>query len=149
MSDTAPKRKKRKGRFGKIYASLLNSGKLADLMEDKNGLQALGVWSLALAYSADQLTDGVIRRAVLSKTLHGRPTHARSLIAARMWEEHPDGWLIVDYAQSGITSQDVAEAVRQGEINACKRWHIGNGDPCVCGGHDAMGNPLADPEGHP
>ena len=135
----AVKKRKRAGRFGKTYASIFTSKKLARLLGRSDGLRAMGVWALGTAYCADQLTDGVIERDVLKGVLHGRPSDAAALVAAGFWAEHGDGWIYVDYDESGITAQEVEDARRDGEISICKRW-MKDGKPCRCGTHTEIGD---------
>lgn len=59
-------------------------------------LTAIGLWSVAGSWSAQQLTDGKIPRHVLS-VFGGKPKDAAELVEADLWIETDEGWLFKDW----------------------------------------------------
>lgn len=83
-----------------------DNAKIRRLVAQRNGWHAYGVWDFAIGYSNDQGTDGLIERHILP-TILGTPRIAAQLVEARLWEEHPDGWLIHDFADYNPTRAEV------------------------------------------
>jgi hypothetical protein len=100
------------------------------------GLEALGLWALALSHCGAYLTDGHVRRAAAMR-LAGAPDVlerlASTLVRVGLWEVHPsgDGWQVHDFlaynpsraevqSQRSDLSEKRAEAGRKG---AASRWH--------------------------
>ena len=83
------------------------------------GVEAVGLWSLAGSYCADNLTDGFVPERVLSRW--AQPAKARRLaarlVAADMW--HPDeqdgekGWRFHDWADFQFTRKSLEEHRRK------------------------------------
>lgn len=73
---------------------------------------ALGLWCLAGAWSAAQLTDGHIPAHMLEE-LSGTPDDAGWLVTARIWEPVEDGWQFVEWAPDQPLREAVLEARRK------------------------------------
>jgi hypothetical protein len=73
---------------------------------------ALGLWCLAGAWSAAQLTDGHIPAHMLEE-LSGTPDDAAWLVTARIWEPVEDGWQFVEWAPDQPLREAVLEARRK------------------------------------
>lgn len=81
---------------------------------------ARGLWAWGLAYCQDQLTDGVIPRAVLPRLLdRPMPTClklARLLVERGLWEEHGEDFHVHDYLEHNRSRETVLrerESARQ------------------------------------
>lgn len=85
---------------------------------------ALALWTRALSYTVDQMTDGHITRAV-GATLcrRGLEKVAAELVALGLWEAHPeDGWIFHDYDDHNVTrAKWEAEAERNRNKTASYR----------------------------
>lgn len=85
-------------------------------------LEAIGLWTLAGAWSAQQLTAGFIPDAVLPM-LRGNEALASTLLQAKLWERSDGGYQFHDWEQYQPTVDEVkeqrskrAEAGRKGGI---------------------------------
>lgn len=151
---TAP-RKKRSGRFGKVYSDLLSEENLSTLMGGRRasntrrqaGKAAFGVHALALAWQALHLRDGHVSLIVLEDHLYGETRDAELLAAAGLWTVTEDGWHICGYEKSNLTKEDVLTRALQGEIDACKRYMTEKARTCTCGHHTDVGDLVGDPVG--
>lgn len=79
--------------WGKVDDGLYSSTKWRAA---KKGSRAL--WTTALSWSMDQLTDGAIPRHVLPM-LDGTRGEAADLVRVGLWEVTDDGWLFHDWAE--------------------------------------------------
>lgn len=62
------------------------------------GPEACWLWVAGTCYCMDGLTDGLIPRSALHHLGVLKPDKlALRLVAAGLWEEHPDGWLVHDF----------------------------------------------------
>lgn len=71
------------------------------------GLEAMGLWVLALSYCGDYLTDGWIPRGILLRI--GGPDAeglARKLVDAGLWSFKNDAWLFNDYTDYNPTAAE-------------------------------------------
>ena len=59
-------------------------------------LRVIGLWAKAGAWSADQLTDGFVPRAVVA-VLGGTAGDAGALVKAGLWAEVEGGWAFHDW----------------------------------------------------
>lgn len=87
-------------------------------------LRAMGLWVLAGAWSADQLTDGFIPRAVLP-TLQAKPADARDLVTSGLWLEVDGGWQFHDwlefqFSRASTLARRAKDAERKAEARAAK-----------------------------
>lgn len=87
-------------------------------------LRAMGLWVLAGAWSADQLTDGFIPHAVLP-TLQAKPADARDLVTSGLWLEVDGGWQFHDwlefqFSRASTLARRAKDAERKAEARAAK-----------------------------
>lgn len=71
-------------------------------------LEALGLWTLAGAWSCQQLTDGAIPKQML-QAFRSNASTAAELVDAGLWIETPNGYQFHDWADYQMTSTEVAE----------------------------------------
>jgi hypothetical protein len=106
--------------------------KVLELLTMREGFRSLVVWDASIGYATQYGTDGVIRPAVLSR-VHGRKADAERLVKVGLWDEHPDGWAVhdfADYQQTTFVTDAIRSAKRVGAAKGnCIRWH---GDKCGC-----------------
>lgn len=106
--------------------------KVLELLTMRDGFRAAVVWDASIGYATHYGTDGVIRRVALSR-IHGRPVDAERLVKVGLWDEHPDGWVIhdfADYQQTSLVSDDVRQKRREASRKGhCVRYH---GAACGC-----------------
>jgi hypothetical protein len=94
-------------------------------------MAARGLWITAGTWSADQLTDGYVPRAML-RLWGATSRHADELIAKKLWTPaEPDGFQFHDWSVYQPTS-DEAKAKRDsesmgGRLGNHRRWHAGKG----------------------
>ena len=95
-------------------------------------LNAIGLWTLAGAWSCQQLTDGAIPRSIIeafaSRVLEANvdgASIASELVASGLWDETPDGYQFHDWDDYQYTAKEVedrrakrAEAGRKGGIKS-------------------------------
>lgn len=106
--------------------------KVLELLSMRDGFRAVVVWDASIAYAARHGTDGVIRPSVLPR-IHGRKADAERLVKVGLWDEHPEGWAVHDFADYQQLSQ-VTAVIRSsrsaaGSKGMCVRWH---GPACGC-----------------
>ena len=70
------------------------------------GLRAMGLWVIAGSWCGDQLTDGLIPRDMLA-ALGGKPSDAKALVDAGLWEACPEGWRFHDWQGQNPMRHDV------------------------------------------
>jgi hypothetical protein len=83
-------------------------------------LQAVGLWTLAGAWCAKELTDGFVPEYVL-EDLAGTKALAAHLVAAGLWEIAEDGWRFVGWGKYQPTRADVI-AEREKEAERKRTW---------------------------
>ena len=71
-------------------------------------LEAIGLWTLAGAWSSQQLTDGFIPKQML-QVLRSNASHAAELVASGLWHEHADGYVFHDWNDYQMTAEEVIE----------------------------------------
>lgn len=95
-------------------------GKVDDKLHDHAkahaaGKAAMGVWVMALSWSADNLTDGFVPRRVLGRW--GTGSDAKRLATVGLWDEATrdgePGWQFHDWAHYQPTRSDVQERRRK------------------------------------
>jgi hypothetical protein len=88
--------------------------------------QAAFSYVCAIGWSADHATDGRVPTMALP-FVHATPATARLLVTYRLWEETPNGWQIVNFAdrqELSVISAGRKEARRVASEKAnCSRWH--------------------------
>ena len=75
------------------------------------GLEAMGLWAVALSYSAAYLTDGYVTRDRVFRLAGERgPEIAGRLVLAGLWEVSAGGWTFHDWADYQPTKAEVEAA---------------------------------------
>lgn len=103
----------------RIDDSLPDHPDVIDLLEKRGGFSALGLWTLAGAWSARQLTDGFISGSVL-KRLGGTKKQASALVDAGLWEAAEGGHKFKNWLKYQPSSADV-NAKREAARTRMKR----------------------------
>lgn len=81
---------------------------------------ARALWTTALSWSMDQLTDGHVPRHMLVP-LEGTAAEAACLVRVGLWEQHPsDGWIFHDWSDYQPTREQVV-AERRAAADRQKR----------------------------
>lgn len=75
-------------------------------------LRSMGLWVKAGAWSADQLTDGFIPKAMLA-ILGSTSADARHLVDAGLWSPVEGGWQFHDWQDHQPARRDVLERREQ------------------------------------
>jgi hypothetical protein len=93
----------------------------------EGNLAAIGLWTLALSWVAQQLTDGFVPSRILAK-LTGADVDllARDLVAAGLWEDAPGGYRIHDYTDFNPDKETVL-AAREAGRRRLAEWRRRNG----------------------
>ena len=109
--------------WAKIDDGLTDHPKVDTLLEDDelHGLAAIGLWTLMLAHTAKQLTDGAAGHRTVRRIApeHGQAL-AEALERAGMLEKTDDGWLIHDYLDYNPSRDKVLEERRAGAERQAK-----------------------------
>jgi len=93
---------------------------------------AVGLWTLAGAWSAKELTDGYVPDYLLEE-LASTPTMARHLVDAGLWEEAENGWKFKGWGKYQPTREQVT-ADREREAERKRQWRASKRSP---GGTDS------------
>jgi hypothetical protein len=84
---------------------------------------AMGVWTLAGSWCADNTTDGFVPASVLTRW--GNRGDARRLVEAGLWhpaeQDGEKGWLFHDWSEYQPTKEQVAER-RKANTDRIKAW---------------------------
>lgn len=104
--------------FARVETSILNHPKFVPLCSGEQGLAALGLWTLGLAYSMDQLSDGMVPKRWLRSRVHANRLQrsAEQLVKAGLWHDEGDHYLIHDYGQWNPSADQIKtdrEAARE------------------------------------
>lgn len=70
------------------------------------GVAAMGLWSLAGAYSAAYKLDGLVPSDYV-RTWPGGPRLADRLVASGLWDEVDDGWRFHDWCDYQMTAEEI------------------------------------------
>lgn len=96
-------------------------------------LNAIGLWTLAGAWSCQQLTDGFIPRSIVeafaSRVLEAKPESASiasELVACGLWDETDGGYQFHDWSDYQYTAKEVAER-REKRAEAGRKGGIKSG----------------------
>lgn len=88
------------------------------------GLEAIGLWSLAGSWCADNLTDGFVPADVLGRWGRRTPDLARRLVGAGLWVEDSQngerGYRFHDWKSYQVTRDDIEERRRQWRIRQAR-----------------------------
>jgi hypothetical protein len=111
-------------------------------------LSALGLWTIAGSWSADQLTDGKVPDYMVEEW-GGNKTLIDWLVKADLWQEIPEGTQFKNWAEYQPTKADI-EAERDKNREKLRKWRErnqgsnGGSNPDVTG-YEPSGNPAPDP----
>lgn len=88
---------------------------------------ARALWTSALSWCMDHLTDGFVPKEVLRR-LDGTPGEARSLVSVGLWEVAEGGWQFHDWAERNPDADSI-RAKRAKESDGGRegnhvRWHV-------------------------
>ncbi len=104
------------------------------------GLAAAFVYISSLSHSGGHETSGFIAKGALP-FIHGKASHAKLLVEARLWDPVEGGWQIHNWGDRNVvaaTQQAISEARSQaGRKGADARWHAD--EPMA----NAHGKPMA------
>lgn len=107
----------------KVDDKLHDHRKLRRLARTEIGRAAVGVWTLAGSWCADNLTDGFVPATVLDRW--GTTAHADQLVDAGLWlpeyRDGEDGWLFHDWLEFQPTRAKV-EASRRAGAQRVAAW---------------------------
>lgn len=87
----------------RIHDGALGHPKIAGIVELSHPFT---LWVWGLSHSQMHLTDGIIVRETLPKRAWKT---AAELVRRRLWEEHPEGWLIHDFVKWNDSRETVEE----------------------------------------
>jgi len=144
--------------WSKVDDGLHDHPKVDAMLEadERQGAAALGLWVMALSYSADQLTDGEITRRAVQRLL---PAHGISLAALLvehgLWDQIEGGWRISGFldcnpAGAEIRARRRADAERKA---AARARHVSERTSAGTSKRTSAGTPKRtserNPNGHP
>lgn len=69
------------------------------------GLQAIGLYAMALSYCGRHLTDGFVDAEFVKA--HGNKNAVERLVTVGLWEETGEGWRIRDYLQFNFSREQI------------------------------------------
>jgi|RhiMethySRZTD1v2_1073278.scaffolds.fasta_scaffold132911_5 hypothetical protein len=99
---------------------------------------AIGLWAMALSYTADHLTDGFIPRAQLPRFIAAPAARALklagALVKAGLWEERGDGYQVHDFTDWNAPAEEIRRKRqlardRQERYREGKTGRFGNASP--------------------
>jgi hypothetical protein len=102
--------------------------KLLALLGGRDGHRIGLVYVCGLAYAGEQGTDGFIPREALG-LIHGRPADARRLVEVRLWVAEPGGWVINDWREYQMSTEETQLRSKKARAAALSRWHEKTGAP--------------------
>ena len=110
----------------RLDTNIATNDKILALIGERKGQETAWTYVCSLAYTGLQETDGLIPRAALP-FIHGTPADAANLVKHGLWEEHPKGWIVRNWADRQQTKA-VTDTVRRkksqgGKKGNCERWH--------------------------
>lgn len=113
--------------WGRLDDKFHSHRKILRLLDEPDGLAAVGLWTLALSWARDQHkrgeTEALIPHGVPRRLSGCDPTLPALLVKVGLWTECADGWMIHDYRDylpSDSMSSSRAEAGRKGGIASGK-----------------------------
>lgn len=131
----------------KVDDKLHSSRKLLRIPR-RHRLAALGLWTMAGSWCADQLTDGIVPDYMIEEW-GGSKVLVEWLVKAELWLELPEGTEFKNWAEYQPTKAE-KEAEREKNREKLAKWRERNqrGNQGVTGLHDGsnpIGNPAPDP----
>lgn len=97
--------------WGRLDDGLYDHPKLDDLGRDR--LAGVGLWTLAISWSNRRLTDGLVPLDRI-RLLGGTPALADRLVAAGLFDRHPDGYVVHDFLAFNESREQI-EARRESD----------------------------------
>jgi len=101
--------------WGRLDDGLHDHPKVDRMLEadELRGGAALGLWTAALSYSADQLTDGVVSRRAVQRLFPSLGIELASvLVEYGLWDVADGGWKIRGYLDCNPPREDILERRR-------------------------------------
>jgi len=105
----------------RLDANIASNHKMLNLIAGKRHRAALA-YVFGLAYSGGHELDGFIPQASLP-FLHATSGDASALVEAGMWEVVDGGWLVNDWSEFQVSSDDSRKRREKAQNAAVKRWH--------------------------
>lgn len=107
--------------------------KVLDLVQDRDGHRAGFVFLCGLFHAGGFQTGGFVADGAL-RAVHGRAVDAKRLVNHGFWGEKDGGWLIHDFADYQLSTEEAEQrrqrAQQRARLANCKRWH--NDPECTC-----------------
>lgn len=72
------------------------------------GLESIGLWLVSGTYCTDYLTDGAVPEWFVTSWPKGKAL-AGKLVAAGLWEVHPEGWQFLSWSEYQRTKAQVMD----------------------------------------
>jgi hypothetical protein len=112
----------------KVDDGFYSSRKVLSIPRSKR-LECIGLWVMAGAWSAKELTDGKVPNYVLDE-FGGSPEAVKRLIDVGLWKTYPDGVMFHDWREYNPSKEDVVERRKKvseirskaGKNGAQNRW---------------------------
>ena len=98
----------------------LDGNKKVRSIPRRNRTKAIGLWTLAGAFCARELTDGFVPDYMIPE-LWSTPKIADELVRVGMWERVENGYKFVHWSEFQPTSDEV-KSKRQNESERKRRW---------------------------
>ena len=98
----------------------LDGNKKVRSIPRRNRTKAIGLWTLAGAFCARELTDGFVPDYMIPE-LWSTPKIADELVSVGMWERVENGYKFVHWSEFQPTSDEV-KSKRQNESERKRRW---------------------------
>ena len=88
--------------------------------------RAIAVYWGALGWSGMHGLDGFVDPICLP-AIHATKRNCEELVAARLWQPVEGGWVIPDYREFQLSTEELAERSKKAKMAASVRWHTENG----------------------
>ncbi len=116
----------------RLDSNIASHDKILAVIEQKNGYRAAFAYVCGLGYCGSHATDGLIPFSALPY-IHATRAVAEQLVEVRLWEPHPMGWTVRNWAlrqELEAVTEDKRARQRLGGIKGnCLRYH---GPSCGC-----------------
>lgn len=116
----------------RLETNVITNPKLLTLYGERKHRAALA-YLLGLAYCGHAETDGYIPKGALGM-LQATTADAAAIVAAGLWIEHTDGYLVPGWAEYQPTKAIIENGRESARKAVCDRW-MRKGKPCSCGHH--------------
>lgn len=118
--------------WARLDTNIASHDKILTLLGARNGRAIAFSYICGIAYSVGNGTDGFIPFAALP-FIHATRTDAEKLVEAGLFDPHPRGWVVRNFAErqqtSAATSQLMDDKRRASAKGNCIRHH---GKDCGC-----------------